>query len=96
MQNFFSGMGGGGGGEAGAAPGPNDDIPFWMKYAGKGAGVVGGCGKPTYLCFSAIFACVLQSRYSAFWTFAFFLITEGQFDHKNNVKELLCRYGPLF
>jgi len=43
MQNFFSGMGGGGGGEAGAAPGPNDDIPFWMKYAGKGAGVVGGC-----------------------------------------------------
>ena len=48
MQNFFSGMGGGGGGEDGAAPGPNDDIPFWMKYAGKGAGVVGGCGKPTF------------------------------------------------
>jgi len=44
MQNFFSGMaGGGGGGEAGgAAPGPNDDTPIWMKYAAKGAGVVGG------------------------------------------------------
>ena len=44
MQNFFSGMaGGGGGGEAGgAAPGPNDDTPVWMKYAAKGAGVVGG------------------------------------------------------
>jgi len=40
MQNFFSGMGGGG---DGAAAGPADDTPVWMKYAGKGTGVVGGC-----------------------------------------------------
>jgi len=39
MQNFFSGMGGGGEGEAG----PADNTPIWMKYAGKGTGVVGGC-----------------------------------------------------
>ena len=45
MQNFFSGMGGGGGDGAAAAGGPQDDTPVWMKYAGKGAGVVGGCGK---------------------------------------------------
>ena len=44
MQNLFSdAMPGGGGGNQ--APGPNDDIPWWMKYAGKGAGVVGGLGK---------------------------------------------------
>lgn len=43
MQNFFSGMGGGGGDGGAAAGGPQDDTPVWMKYAGKGAGVVGGC-----------------------------------------------------
>ena len=56
MQNFFSGMaGGGGGGEAGgAAPGPNDDTPIWMKYAAKGAGVVGGGCKSQFPLFFTI------------------------------------------
>ena len=42
MQNFFSNLGpsGGGGGEAG----PQSDLPWWMRYAGKGAGIGGGCG----------------------------------------------------
>jgi len=41
MQNFFSNLGpsGGGGGEAG----PQSDLPWWMRYAGKGAGIGGGC-----------------------------------------------------
>jgi len=44
MQNMFSDVSGGGGGGGGqGAPGPNDDVPWWMKYAGKGAGIVGGC-----------------------------------------------------
>lgn len=30
------------GGGGSTEPGPNDDVPWWMKYAGKGAGTVGG------------------------------------------------------
>lgn len=40
MQNMFSDVTGGG--QAGAAGGQGEDVPVWMKYAGKGAGVVGG------------------------------------------------------
>jgi len=38
MQNFFSNLtpGGGDGG------GPQDGLPFWMKYAGKAAGILSG------------------------------------------------------
>lgn len=39
MQNFFSNMAPGGGGEGG---GPQSDVPWWMRYAGKGAGIGGG------------------------------------------------------
>ena len=42
MQNFFSNMAPGGGGEGG---GPQSDVPWWMRYAGKGAGIGGGVGK---------------------------------------------------
>jgi len=41
MQNMFSDVTGGGAGGQAAQGG--EDVPFWMKYAGKGAGVVGGC-----------------------------------------------------
>lgn len=41
MQNFFSNLAPSGGGDAGAA-GPNSDVPWWMKYAAKGAGIGGG------------------------------------------------------
>lgn len=41
MQNFFSNMAPSGGGEGG----PQSDQPWWMKYAGKGAGIGGGLGK---------------------------------------------------
>ena len=43
MQNFMSGISGmmpGGGGGA-----PDDGVPWWMKYAGKGAGITSGVGK---------------------------------------------------
>jgi len=42
MQNMFSDVSGGGA-QGGGAQGQGEDVPFWMKYAGKGAGVVGGC-----------------------------------------------------
>ena len=39
----------GGGGEGGG--GPQSDVPWWMRYAGKGAGIGGGVGKcPLSLC----------------------------------------------
>jgi len=39
MQNFFSNLGPSGGGAEG---GPQSDLPWWMRYAGKGAGIGGG------------------------------------------------------
>ena len=42
MQNFFSNLGPSGGGAEG---GPQSDLPWWMRYAGKGAGIGGGLGK---------------------------------------------------
>ena len=41
MQNFFSNLTPGGGGDGG---GPQDGLPFWMKYAGKAAGIISGGG----------------------------------------------------
>ena len=44
MQSFFSNLApnmGGGDGQGGA----NSDVPWWMRYAGKGAGIGGGVGK---------------------------------------------------
>jgi hypothetical protein len=43
MQNFISNMKGGAAGGAGGAS--NDGVPWWMKYAGKGTGVVSGVGE---------------------------------------------------
>ena len=42
MQNMFGDIAGGGGAQG---EGQGDNVPIWMKYAGKGAGVIGGCGK---------------------------------------------------
>ena len=41
MQNFMSNMMPGGGQQGGV----DDGVPWWMKYAGKAAGVVGGVGE---------------------------------------------------
>ena len=41
MQNFFSNLTPGGGGDGGADSG----MPWYMKGAGKGAGIVSGGGK---------------------------------------------------
>ena len=43
MQNFFSNLAPSGGEE-----GPNSGAPWWMKYAGKAAGIGGGLGKYYY------------------------------------------------
>lgn len=39
MQNFFSNLTPGGGGDDGAA---QSGVPWWMRYAAKGAGIGGG------------------------------------------------------
>jgi len=39
MQNFFSNLTPGGGGDG---SGPQDGLPFWMKWAGKAAGIISG------------------------------------------------------
>ncbi len=43
MANVFKNMMGGGGGENPSPAG--NDVPWWLKYAGKVVGVVAGIGK---------------------------------------------------
>lgn len=45
MQNFMSNMM-----PAGGEGQPDDGVPWWMKYAGKGAGILSGIGKITPGC----------------------------------------------
>ena len=42
MQNFFSNMMPG---STQGTGGPNDDVPWWMRYGAKMLGCVGGGGK---------------------------------------------------
>ena len=50
MQNFMSNiMPGGGGGGDGQAAQPDDGIPWYMKYAGKAAGICSGVGETSSL-----------------------------------------------
>ena len=47
MQNFVSNFKG----SAEASGGPEaQEVPWWMKYAGKGAGIVAGIGKWVWIC----------------------------------------------
>ena len=45
MANVFKSMMPGGGENAAAAGGGGGDTPWWLKYAGKVAGVGAGIGK---------------------------------------------------
>ena len=45
MANVFKSMMPGGGDNAAAAGGGGGDAPWWLKYAGKVAGVGAGIGK---------------------------------------------------
>ena len=46
MQNFFSNMMPG---STQGTGGPNDDVPWWMRYGAKMLGCVGGGGKNGFL-----------------------------------------------
>ena len=48
MQNFFTKLDSpveGSGGVYAPPSNPDDSAPWWMRYAAKGAGVIGGIGK---------------------------------------------------
>ncbi len=53
MQNFFSNLTPGGGGDGGGGGG--SDVPWYMKYAAKAAGIGGGIGKSHYFKFWPLF-----------------------------------------